>query len=447
LDYVKKEEKTEAVLSLIVGLERFEEMSRVEDLIEQDPENGKKIFSYISNPVKTQLVSGINCTPETANEEMLLVKNQYNKLSGRQFIHFVQSFSPEENLTPEIAHEIGLKLAEFEGFKGFQMLMATHTDTQHIHNHFVINTVNADTGLKWHKSRQDMQKLKEYSDEICREYGLSVIPWKNQERRAPGEYRAEVRGTSWKNELRVAVRVCLQSSTSRTEFITNMNRLGYKVNWTDTRKYITFTTPQGMRCRNIKLGHEFDKQKMLKQLEFTNKNCDKQDLWEIMDSLVSVFKKTVIENKSTTNKDLWRDELRLAVRGCLRNSTTKEEFITNMSRLRYEVNWEDSSKYVFFKTPNGKKCRSESLGKRYAKENLLKTIEDNKQYIDRRIAHARMELSLELINFLSHRSIRNDNKKRYPLSAALEGQALKDKLAEEKLGESLDWDKGEGYER
>ena len=541
-------------------MERFEEMSMVEDLIEQNPDDGEKIFAYISNPRKTQLVSGVNLVSlEMANEEMLMVKRMYNKLAGRQFIHFVQSFSPEENVTPELVHEIGLKLAEFEGFKGFQMVVATHVDAQHLHNHFVINTVNAETGLKWQQSRRDLHQLKEYSDEICQANGLSVIPWKNQERKPPGEYRAEERGDSWKHELRLAVKECLRNSINQADFISNMEKLGYNVNWIDARKYVTFTTPDGMKCRNIRLGQEFDKEQMLKALELNNRYSNHKELRESMETIVNMVKspvskvKSIDEQQSERYKDtwraelqlvvreclqnsinrrefvtnmarlgykvnwsdtrkyvtfttpdgkkcrnvrlgqgfekekmlkdlelngrhynhkelrdtmdslvkvlrrpesikglvieqnIWREELKLAIRGTIGNSTTKDEFITNMRRFGYEAEWGDRSEYILFRTANGKKCRSESLGKFYEKENLQKIIEGNRENTNSRMAQARMELCLELFNFLGNRiNIRNN---RYPLSGALEGQSLRDKIADEQLGGGLDWNKGEGFER
>ncbi|MBR1373884.1 relaxase/mobilization nuclease domain-containing protein [bacterium] len=106
------------------------------------------IFPYIMKKEKTdaKLISGINCMPETALEEFRAVKNQFRKTDGRQYWHIVQSFSPDDNLTPEIAHEIGLKFAEY--FGNYQTVVATHIDRNHIHNHIVFNSVNFENGKK-----------------------------------------------------------------------------------------------------------------------------------------------------------------------------------------------------------------------------------------------------------------------------------------------------------
>lgn len=100
--------------------------------------NIKGLIRYVENPYKTQnglLVSGKDCSPNTCYDEMQTIKELYNKKDGITAFHFIQSFSPDDNLSCEKAHEIGLQFAEY--FKGFQILVATHTDQEHLHNHFV----------------------------------------------------------------------------------------------------------------------------------------------------------------------------------------------------------------------------------------------------------------------------------------------------------------------
>ena len=105
---------------------------------------------------------------------MIEVKQLYKKLGGREKIHFVQSFSPTDKLTYKQAHEIGLKMAEY--FKDFQVVVATHIDRKHIHNHIVINTVNFRTGLKFHQSKYDLQKIKDYSSDNL-VYSVTLDEW------------------------------------------------------------------------------------------------------------------------------------------------------------------------------------------------------------------------------------------------------------------------------
>lgn len=217
----------------------------------------KKTLNYICKEEKTEkkLISGKDCIPETAYEEMMTVKKMYQKLTGREKIHFVQSFSPTDKLTYEQAHEIGLRMAEY--FKGFQVVVATHIDRQHIHNHIVLNTVNFETGLKFHQSRQDLQKIKDLSNKICKEYGVTVTEEKSRVLDIRiNEYQARIKGISWKQVLANDIDAVMAKSKNKYEFFKGMNELGYKVNWSKEKLSIIYTTPNGYKCSDKKLHKE-----------------------------------------------------------------------------------------------------------------------------------------------------------------------------------------------
>ncbi len=217
----------------------------------------EKTLNYICKEEKTdkKLISGKDCIPENAYEEMMTVKKMYQKLTGREKIHFVQSFSPTDKLTYEQAHEIGLRMAEY--FKGFQVVVATHIDKQHIHNHIVLNTVNFETGLKFHQSKNDLQKIKDLSNKICKEYGLTVTEQKSKVSDIKiNEYQAKIKGISWKQVLSNDIDVAMEKSNNKYEFFRNMNKLGYKVNWSKERLSIIYTTPTGYKCSDKKLHKE-----------------------------------------------------------------------------------------------------------------------------------------------------------------------------------------------
>lgn len=217
----------------------------------------KKTLNYICKEEKTdkKLISGKDCIPENAYEEMMEVKKLYKKLEGRDKIHFVQAFSPKDKLTYEQAHEIGLKMAEY--FKGFQVVVATHIDKEHIHNHIVLNTVNFETGLKFHQSRQDLQKIKELSNRICKEYGLTVAEEKSKVSDIRiNEYQARIKGNSWKQVLANDIDAVMKKSKNKYEFFRGMNELGYKVNWSKEKLSIIYTTPNGYKCSDKKLHNE-----------------------------------------------------------------------------------------------------------------------------------------------------------------------------------------------
>ena len=231
-----------------------------------------RVLRYVSQEKKTvdldgrKYLSGINCGVEVAQQSFMATKNLYGKASGTFFYHYVQSFSPQENVTPAQAHQIALELAE-RFFPGCEVLVATHVDAEHPHSHFVINSVHPDTGKKLHFTPKTLEQMRAVSDQLCLEHGLSTLKPYRQNRRTrglrTGEYRAAVRGESWKFQLITTVEAVMELAGSREEFIREMERRGYQVRWETTRKCITYTTPTGMKCRDDRLHEEkFRKEKM-----------------------------------------------------------------------------------------------------------------------------------------------------------------------------------------
>ena len=241
----------------------------------------KALLNYCMKNAKTnhdgrRLATGVNCVAQSAYNEMMNTKLRYKKSNGRMYYHLLQSFHPDENLTPETAHEIALRFAE-ENFPGYEVLVATHVDRDHIHSHFVINSVNAESGYKFHSDNKEIQRLRDSSDKLCLEYGLSVI--ESEPSKAKGmsarEYRSADKGQSWKLNLAIAIDEAMRYAVSREHFIELMDMEGYKVNWSDTRKYITYTCPNGMKCRDNKLHEE----KYLKEA-MTNEFRIRQEITE-----------------------------------------------------------------------------------------------------------------------------------------------------------------------
>ena len=212
-----------------------------------------------------KLVTGINCVAQSAFNEMVNTKLQYRKTGGRQYYHIMQSFHPDEPITPETAHEIALRFAE-ENFPGYEVLVATHVDRHHIHSHFVVNSVNAETGLKFHSDNHEIQRLRDASDKLCLEYGFSVAVPKSKKVKgmSTAEYHVAEKGQSWKLDLAIAIDEAMRYAVSKEHFIELMEMEGYKVKWKDTHKYITYTCPNGKPCRDIRLHEE-------KYLKPTNK--------------------------------------------------------------------------------------------------------------------------------------------------------------------------------
>ena len=144
--------------------------------------------------------------------------------------------------------------------------MATHIDREHIHSHIVFNSVSFEDGRKYHSNGNTVQELMDLSDEICMRYGVAVLdrqPQKEKDVLSDREYRSAVRGESWKFQLMNAVTEVMKQAKSRKQFVFMMKQLGYGVRWEDSRKYITYTCPNGRKCRCAKLhGEKFTKELM-----------------------------------------------------------------------------------------------------------------------------------------------------------------------------------------
>lgn len=214
----------------------------------------KKVYDEISNQ---RLVSGVNCDGENAFAEFLATKKSYKKTDGMNFYQYVQSFSPEENITLHQAHEIAIEFAE-KAWTGYEVLVATHCDAQHIHSHFVINSVSFENGKKLRQNPNTLNSLRALSDEICRHHNLSTLePYsKDGMKISTREYRTAVKGQSWKFKLMNDIDKAMNISGSKEDFINAMSIMGYSVTWTDDRKYITYQCPNKMKCRDIKLHND-----------------------------------------------------------------------------------------------------------------------------------------------------------------------------------------------
>ena len=222
----------------------------------------KSVMRYVSQPGKTfwdgqNLVSGIGCQPETAFDEFLSTKLLHHKDGGVQFYHMVQSFPKGADVDPRTAHEAARQLAGY--FEGCEVLVCTHTDREHIHSHCIINSVNFETGKKLHMADEQIQALRARNDQICEKLGLPKFQ-KNEQRQSGGmsnaEYYPAAKGESWKLELMRVIDECMRYAGSREEFLILLRSEGYDATWTDSRKNITYVTPDGRKCRDSKLHIE-----------------------------------------------------------------------------------------------------------------------------------------------------------------------------------------------
>ena len=219
------------------------------------------VMLYVMQEKKTAweggpLISGINCQVQSVYDDFLNTKLLYHKDGGVMFYHMVQSFPKGTAVDPQQAHEAARRLAEY--FDGCEVLVCTHVDREHIHSHCVINSVNFETGKKLHMAKEQLQELMRRNDMICQEMGLPVFDATTQQARgmSGAEYHVALKGQSWKLRLMNTIDECMKYAADKDAFVSLMESEGYAVRWESGRKHITYTTPNGMRCRDSKLHEE-----------------------------------------------------------------------------------------------------------------------------------------------------------------------------------------------
>ena len=232
----------------------------------------EELVTYAANDFKTEerkFVSVLNCLSEsTATDEFLKTKrywetvSQRSKTSGRLCYHAIQSFKPGET-DPETAHKIGVELARELWGDRFQVVIATHLNTNHLHNHFVINSVSYLDGKKFHSGSEDLARLRDVSDRLCAEHKLSVIKNPEGRKKSYTEHQAEKQGKpTIRSTIRADIDRAIEASITENEFYQVMAEMGYKFHiYTETGSYLKYPTiqPPGSkgRFRLHKLGEAY----------------------------------------------------------------------------------------------------------------------------------------------------------------------------------------------
>ena len=222
------------------------------------------VCKYVMQEAKTvqadglQLTSGLNCSPQFAAQEFGATRRMHHKDSPVWFYHYVQSFHPKEPVTAKEAQAIAREFAA-KAWPDSEVLLATHIDANHIHTHFLVNSVCLESGKMLRQGPDTLRKLRKLSDELCLAHGLSVLPPKPQTKSkgmSGREYRSASKGQSVKFQLMNIVDQCMRFAHSKEEFVLLMRSEGYDVRWADSRKNITYTTPSGWKCRDDRLHEE-----------------------------------------------------------------------------------------------------------------------------------------------------------------------------------------------
>lgn len=222
----------------------------------------KTAINYIKNPDKTDhnLISGWGCDPDNAEQDMMTTKKYWGKTGGRTYKHFVQSFAPGDNITPEKAHVIAWEtVANNPKWANYEVLIVTHTGPKQPHSHIIVNSVNYQNGHKYQQSKRDLKNLKALSDRICVAHGLAVTTkgktHGGADRDAPTTYNKATynrllkaqaaaeqpvpkHGISWMYDMAEAAVLTSQQAISRADWRELMLQKGYEVDWQDTHKHI-----------------------------------------------------------------------------------------------------------------------------------------------------------------------------------------------------------------
>lgn len=228
------------------------------------------VMEYATNKDKTEqryFVTGVNCDPTTARDEMMIAKAQWNDESEIICYHGFQSFKHGE-VTPEQAHEVGVKLAKKMWGDRFQVIVATHLNTDCLHNHFVVNSVSFTDGRHYHDNKANLRLLRQRSDELCREYSLSVIEHPSGRKKPYALYQAEKNGMPTRdNVTRQAVDEAISKSFTLKDFDRIMAEMGYRVSFDPNRKYWTVIGKGWKRPKRLyKLGEEYTNERIMERI-------------------------------------------------------------------------------------------------------------------------------------------------------------------------------------
>ena len=265
LDYAANEGKT--VINIQVETDEtydLQERQQFQDVIDytmagyhDENDDMANVLDYAAKGIKTEqkkYVSGINCSPEYARDQMMLTKTHYHKKGGILLWHGYQSFKPRE-VTPEEAHKIGLELAQKLWGDDYEVLVCTHLDTSHIHNHFVVNSVSFRTGKKLDVRWKDMARE---SDRLCRQYDKSIVENPKVKGKHYAEYQAEQEGRpTWTTAIKQDIDESIQQSRNMQEFLKNLKSRGYTIK--AGAKYFTLKPPGKERFVRIdrRLGEAY----------------------------------------------------------------------------------------------------------------------------------------------------------------------------------------------
>ncbi len=241
----------------------------------------KKAIDYITNPDKTEngtLVSTYGCSLKTADVEMNMTARKGSQNGNRIAYHLMQSFDPDDDITPEDVHRMGMEFAQNVLGGKYEFVIATHVDKDHLHNHIIFNATDYIYHKKYHINFWEHNRIRKENDKICRENGCSIIEETSGIRgKSRYEYEQSKEGNSWKDKLKTAIDDAIIKANNFEEFIQIMELEGYEIK---RGKHIAFRAPEQNRFTRAKKIGDFYSEEMIKKRienkEFYEKKNEKK---------------------------------------------------------------------------------------------------------------------------------------------------------------------------
>lgn len=367
--------------------------------VKRHPTNNlKRSINYIKKKSKTdELLTYENRLPKVDIDHIVDImnatKNKFKKTGGIHGHHFIQSFKSDEAITLELAHQVGKEWCD-TFLSDYEFVLATHKDKDHLHNHIIINSVNAKNGKKYLKNDQELNHIRSLSDAVCKEHHLSIItPQKTENNKAYGEWRYQKDSISWKDKIRNDIDDSISQSDNYEQFILEMTKKNYTLRYGDTYKYNAFEHFDiGKRIRGKTLGDAYTEDTIKARIK--NKEAEKKEARPFFESYYFL--------KAVPQKEIVQTDIDLSVL----EATNYDDFICRMQGKGYTLRYGEQYKFNSFKHEKMKRSiRGKTIGRLYTEQKIKERIEQN-QALLKQAAHKKT-IQLNTHTIFSKRYINN----------------------------------------
>ena len=335
----------------------------------------KGAVKYITAPQKTDmqcLVSAYECSPETAAEMFSLFLSETSSQDPNKTFHLIQSFAPGE-ATPELAHSIGKELVDEILGGEFSYVIATHTDKGHVHNHTIFCAASNTDFHKYHDCKKSYYRIRDASDRICAEHGLSVIGRQQYKAKSYKEWKEEKAGNSWKSQVRKDINSAIREVADYDNFIRLLKEQGYQIKGEDLHaespKYISFLPPgkeRWVRGRAATLGEDFTREQIYERIKEKSQDRTEKLLNENNTELIILSEKS-LQNKPYLKR--WAERKNLQIASEIYTQIKQAGYSSLDDALRHFADYKDRSKEAHGSAAElDKKMRSMAKIIRYAEQ-------------------------------------------------------------------------------